>query len=37
MLVLPKRNRLARSVPDARVIAEQLDKKGAKLALGMFN
>jgi DNA invertase Pin-like site-specific DNA recombinase len=34
VLVVPKLDRLARSVPDARAIAEQLEKKGAKLALG---
>lgn len=35
VLVVPKLDRLARSVPDARTIAEQLEKKGVKLALGM--
>ncbi|NHM19965.1 recombinase family protein [Tritonibacter mobilis] len=35
VLVVPKLDRLARSVPDARAIAEQLEKKGVKLALGM--
>ena len=34
MLIVPKLDRLARSVPDARAIAEQLAKKGVKLALG---
>ncbi|QUS37352.1 recombinase family protein [Falsirhodobacter algicola] len=34
VLVVPKLDRLARSVPDARAIADQLEKKGAKLALG---
>lgn len=33
-LVVPKLDRLARSVPDARAIAGQLEKKGVKLALG---
>lgn len=33
-LVVPKLDRLARSVPDARTIADQLQKKGVKLALG---
>jgi DNA invertase Pin-like site-specific DNA recombinase len=33
-LVVPKLDRLARSVPDARAIADQLQKKGVKLALG---
>ncbi len=33
-LVVPKLDRLARSVPDARHIADQLDAKGVKLALG---
>lgn len=33
-LVVPKLDRLARSVPDARMIADQLDRKGVKLALG---
>ena len=33
-LVVPKLDRLARSVPDARAIADQLEAKGAKLALG---
>ena len=33
-LVVPKLDRLARSVPDARAIAEQLETKGVKLALG---
>lgn len=32
--VVPKLDRLARSVPDARAIAEQLEAKGVKLALG---
>ena len=33
-LVVPKLDRLARSVPDARAIADQLARKGVKLALG---
>lgn len=33
-LVVAKLDRLARSVPDARAIADQLEAKGAKLALG---
>ena len=33
-LVLPKLDRLARSVPDARAIADQLRELGVKLALG---
>ncbi|GBQ29232.1 DNA resolvase [Acetobacter pasteurianus] len=33
-LVVPKLDRLARSVPDARSIAEMLTSKGAKLAIG---
>lgn len=33
-LVVPKLDRLARSVPDARAIASQLERKGVKLALG---
>ena len=33
-LVVPKLDRLARSVPDARTIAGQLQDKGVKLALG---
>jgi len=32
--VVPKLDRLARSVPDSRAIADQLQKKGVKLALG---
>ncbi|MGB0966710.1 MAG: recombinase family protein [Halocynthiibacter sp.] len=32
--VVPKLDRLARSVPDARAIADQLAAKGVKLALG---
>ena len=32
-LVVPKLDRLARSVPDARHIADQLEAKGVKLAL----
>ena len=32
--VVPKLDRLARSVPDARAIADQLQAKGVKLALG---
>jgi DNA invertase Pin-like site-specific DNA recombinase len=34
VLIVPKLDRLARSVPDARAIVEQLEKKGVKLALG---
>ena len=34
-LVVPKLDRLARSVPDARAIAEELERKGVKLALGV--
>ena len=33
-LVVPKLDRLARSVPDARAIADQLQEQGVKLALG---
>ena len=33
-LVVPKLDRLARSVPDARTIADQLVARGVKLALG---
>lgn len=33
-LVLPKLDRLARSVPDARAIADQLLSRGVKLQLG---
>lgn len=33
-LVVSKLDRLARSVPDARAIADQLETKGVKLALG---
>ena len=33
-LVVPKLDRLARSVPDARHIADQLEARGVKLALG---
>ncbi len=33
-LVVPKLGRLVRSVPDARAIADQLQEKGVKLALG---
>ena len=33
-LVAPKLDRLARSVPDARAIADQLRERGVKLALG---
>lgn len=33
-LVVPKLDRLARSVPDARSIADELAKRGVKLALG---
>lgn len=32
--VVPKLDRLARSVPDARAIADQLERKGVRLALG---
>ncbi len=32
--IVPKLDRLARSVPDARAIADQLEEKGVKLALG---
>lgn len=32
--VVPKLDRLARSVPDARAIADQLEKGGVKLAIG---
>jgi DNA invertase Pin-like site-specific DNA recombinase len=32
--VVPKLDRLARSVPDARAIADELEKRGVKLALG---
>jgi DNA invertase Pin-like site-specific DNA recombinase len=35
-LVVPKLDRLARSVPDARAITEQLAAKGVKLELGAF-
>ncbi len=31
---MPKLDRLARSVPDARAIADRLQKRGVKLALG---
>ena len=31
---MPKLDRLARSVPDARAIADQLQQRGVKLALG---
>ena len=34
ILVVPKLDRLARSVPDARSIADQLRERGVKLALG---
>ena len=34
IFVVPKLDRLARSVPDARHIADQLTQKGVKLALG---
>lgn len=34
VFVVPKLDRLARSVPDARAIADQLEWKGVKLALG---
>ncbi|MFL0694634.1 MAG: recombinase family protein [Agrobacterium tumefaciens] len=33
-LVVPKLDRLARSVPDARAMADQLEKCGVSLALG---
>jgi len=33
--VVPKLDRLARSVPDARAIADELEKRGVKLALGV--
>jgi DNA invertase Pin-like site-specific DNA recombinase len=33
-LVVPKLDRLARSVPDARAIADKLEARGVKLALG---
>ena len=33
-LVVPKLDRLARSVPDARAIADQMRERGVKLALG---
>ena len=33
-LVVPKLDRLARSVPDARAIADQLRERGVRLALG---
>ncbi|MEY8802629.1 recombinase family protein [Leisingera sp. XS_AS12] len=33
-LVVPKLDRLARSVPDARAIADELAKRGVKLAVG---
>ncbi len=33
-LVVPKLDRLARSVPDARAIADQLARRGVRLALG---
>ena len=33
-LVVPKLDRLARTVPDARAIADQLRERGVKLALG---
>ena len=33
-LVVPKLDRFARSVPDARAIADQLQERGVKLALG---
>ncbi|MCL1132427.1 recombinase family protein [Shewanella sairae] len=34
ILVVPKLDRLARSVPDARAIADSLLERGVKLALG---
>ena len=33
-LVVPKLDRLARSVPDARAIADELDRRGVRLQLG---
>ncbi len=33
-LVVPKLDRLARSVPDARAITDQIQERGVKLALG---
>ena len=33
-LVVPKLDRLARSIPDARAVADQLWERGVKLALG---
>ena len=33
-LVVPKLDRLARSVPDARHLADELERRGVKLALG---
>ena len=33
-LIVPKLDRLARSVPDARAIADRLQERGVKLALG---
>ena len=33
-LVVPKLDRFARSVPDARTIADELEKRGVKLVLG---
>jgi DNA invertase Pin-like site-specific DNA recombinase len=33
-LVVPKLDRLARSVPDARAIADELERRGARLQLG---
>jgi len=33
-LVVPKLDRLARSVPDARAIADELEQRGARLQLG---
>ena len=33
-LVVPKLDRLARSVPDARHLADELEARGVKLALG---
>jgi len=34
-LVVPKLDRLVRSVPDARAIADELETRGVKLALGL--
>jgi DNA invertase Pin-like site-specific DNA recombinase len=37
VLVVPKLDRLARSVPDARAIADQLEKKGRQARVGDFH